>query len=409
MEKPKVSLILVYKNASNTIKKCVDSVLEQLFQSFELICVNTGSTDGTDLIIEEYKEKDDRIKNIKIDENFAKKAAAMLTTGDYICFIDETKSYKDDFISVMYRQMTHEKDTKFKFKKDIFYNRNFIESFDKIEKVIENQIKEQSVQLKELIKKQKEFMALEFEKYRKEHIETISNKNYDLTVRFEQLEKNFYEKEVELKSCIDGLWERDVQRSAAIVDLDPVYAEMHSIKNQLMSDIDVKGAEIGRIYEDITANYKYTEELVNREKDYIYASMDEKHLNTHERLQRLEQYEELKFSNIKKLFDSQIDELDSKIKALENYNGGNTEVVKEAINVEKLINKNSENIYSLINTFNAKFYEDLSNMYKELNEKMMDSYKNQQMYIEKKINNLRNDFNADLELRISKLKNELGK
>lgn len=407
MEKPKVSLILVYKNSSNTIKKCIDSILEQLFQSYELVCVNTGSTDGTDLIIEDYKEKDNRIKNIKIDENFAKKAAAMLTTGDYICFIDETKSYKDDFISAMYRQMTHEKDTKFKFKKDIFYNRNFIESFDKIEKVIENQIKEQSIQLKELIKKQKEFMALEFEKYRKEHIETISNKNYDLTVRFEQLEKNFYEKEVELKSCIDGLWERDVKRSEVIVDLEPLYAEMHSIKNQLLSDLDIKGSEIGRIYEDITANYKYTEELVNREKDYIYASMDEKHLNTNERLLRLEQYEDLKFANIKKLFDSQIDEIDSKIKALENYNGCNTEEIKDAINVEKLINKNSENIYSLINTLNAKFYEDLANMYKELNEKMMNSYKNQQLHIEKKINNLRNEFNADLELRISKLKNEI--
>ena len=30
--------------------------------------------------------------------------------------IDETKTYKEDFISAMYRQMTHEKDTKFKFK-----------------------------------------------------------------------------------------------------------------------------------------------------------------------------------------------------------------------------------------------------------------------------------------------------
>ena len=68
MEKPKVSLILVYKNSSNTIKKCLDSILGQLFQSFELVCVNTGSTDGTDLIIEEYSDMDDRIKNIKIDE-----------------------------------------------------------------------------------------------------------------------------------------------------------------------------------------------------------------------------------------------------------------------------------------------------------------------------------------------------
>lgn len=407
MQKPKVSLILVYKNTSNTIKKCLDSILAQLFQGFELVCVNTGSTDGTDLIIEEYKEKDERIKNIKIDENFAKKAAAMLTTGDYICFIDETKTYKEDFISSMYRQMTHEKDTKFKFKKDTFYNRNFIENFDKIEKVIENQIKEQSAQLKELIKKQKEFMALEIEKNRKEHIETICNKNYDLTVRFEQLEKNFYTKEQEIKNEIKELENKECSPAVINVDLQPVYDELYSIKDKLSSDIDIKGYEIGKIYEDITANYKYTEELVKREKEYIYASMDEKQLQNHERLQRLEQYEELKFENIKKLFDSQIDEIDSKIKALEISGGTNTENVKEAINAEKIITKNTENLYSHINSVNAKFYEELANMYKELNEKIIVSYKNQQLYMEKKMNNFRNEITSDLEIRISKLKNEL--
>jgi len=51
---PKVSIVIVVRNAVNTIEKAIKSVLGQEYSSFELIILDGLSTDGTIGIIEKY-------------------------------------------------------------------------------------------------------------------------------------------------------------------------------------------------------------------------------------------------------------------------------------------------------------------------------------------------------------------
>ena len=52
-----VSVILTIKNESLYIKKCLDSIIHQSFQDFEIVIVDDNSTDNTLEIIRLFKDK----------------------------------------------------------------------------------------------------------------------------------------------------------------------------------------------------------------------------------------------------------------------------------------------------------------------------------------------------------------
>ena len=91
-----ISVIIPVYNVEQYLHKCIDSILEQTFQNFELILVDDGSTDNSGKICDEYAIKDKRI--IVIHQNNAGVSAARNTgldsaKGEYIYFLDS-----DDWI-----------------------------------------------------------------------------------------------------------------------------------------------------------------------------------------------------------------------------------------------------------------------------------------------------------------------
>ena len=62
---PEVSVIVPVYNAEKYLRRCVDSILNQTFEDFELILVNDGSKDSSADICDYYSEKDKRIIVIK--------------------------------------------------------------------------------------------------------------------------------------------------------------------------------------------------------------------------------------------------------------------------------------------------------------------------------------------------------
>lgn len=86
---PEISVLIPVYNGQETIKKTINSVLEQTFSDFELILVNDGSNDDTETIIKDFKDKRIRYfykenKGIADTRNFALSKAE----GKYIAFID---------------------------------------------------------------------------------------------------------------------------------------------------------------------------------------------------------------------------------------------------------------------------------------------------------------------------------
>ncbi len=51
-----VSVVIPVYNVLPYLSECLDSVFSQDFASFEVICVNDGSTDGSDTVLEQYRQ-----------------------------------------------------------------------------------------------------------------------------------------------------------------------------------------------------------------------------------------------------------------------------------------------------------------------------------------------------------------
>ncbi len=69
MSNPAISVIMSVFNAEDTIEDCVKSILNQTFDSFELLIVNDASTDNTHKFLEKFSKKDKRIKIFTNSEN----------------------------------------------------------------------------------------------------------------------------------------------------------------------------------------------------------------------------------------------------------------------------------------------------------------------------------------------------
>lgn len=87
-----VSIITPTFNAEKYIRSTLQSVLNQSYQNWEMILVDDASTDRTVSIIEEFAQKDNRIKLFKLSENsgngFARNVALEKAAGKYIAYLD---------------------------------------------------------------------------------------------------------------------------------------------------------------------------------------------------------------------------------------------------------------------------------------------------------------------------------
>ena len=80
--KYKVSVVIPCYKVEKYIKRCLDSILKQNLDDFEIICVNDGSPDNTINILKEYKNKlGDNFKIIDKENEGVWKAICMLCSG----------------------------------------------------------------------------------------------------------------------------------------------------------------------------------------------------------------------------------------------------------------------------------------------------------------------------------------
>ena len=103
----KISIIIPVYNAEKYVSKCIDSLLNQTFQDFEIILVNDGSTDDSVKICREYAECDNRI--ILIDrENggvcTARNAGLDVATGEMITFVDADDWMPENSLQLLYSE-----------------------------------------------------------------------------------------------------------------------------------------------------------------------------------------------------------------------------------------------------------------------------------------------------------------
>lgn len=87
----KISIIIPVYNVEPWLRECLDSVLAQTCGDWEAVCIDDGSTDRSDEILEQYAAKDNRIKVIHRPNgglSAARNIGLDNAEGDYILFLD---------------------------------------------------------------------------------------------------------------------------------------------------------------------------------------------------------------------------------------------------------------------------------------------------------------------------------
>ena len=99
-----VSIIIPVYNAERTLCKCLDSILEQNFNNYEIILVNDGSKDSSLEICKEYSSKHQNISVINQNNagvSSARNAGLEIAKGDWITFIDSDDYIEDVFFNCL--------------------------------------------------------------------------------------------------------------------------------------------------------------------------------------------------------------------------------------------------------------------------------------------------------------------
>lgn len=105
---PQISVIVPVYNVQKYLKRCVDSILAQTFENFELLLVDDGSKDDSYSTCMMLSGVDDRIK-VWHQENKGVSAARTLgfmkSEGEYVFFIDADDTLNPDALETLHAKI----------------------------------------------------------------------------------------------------------------------------------------------------------------------------------------------------------------------------------------------------------------------------------------------------------------
>lgn len=99
-----ISVIMPVYNASRYLGEALQSILQQKYKEFELICINDASTDNTMDILYSYAHMDSRIKLLINEERmgaaYSRNKGIKEAVGDYVVFFDGDDIYDEELLEL---------------------------------------------------------------------------------------------------------------------------------------------------------------------------------------------------------------------------------------------------------------------------------------------------------------------
>jgi glycosyltransferase involved in cell wall biosynthesis len=101
------SVVVPLYNKSYALQRCIDSVLSQTHQDFELIIINDGSSDDSyERLNKIYSEQIEKnvikvINQINQGVSVARNNGVEVSSSEYVCFLDADDEWESDFLQKM--------------------------------------------------------------------------------------------------------------------------------------------------------------------------------------------------------------------------------------------------------------------------------------------------------------------
>lgn len=113
MNKIKISVVIPVFNAETFLQRCVNSVLSQSYQDFELILVDDGSKDMSGAMCDNIASHDDRVRVIHQNNagaGAARNVGISVANGEYIVFVDSDDTIRQGYFNSL---VQHDEDVVF--------------------------------------------------------------------------------------------------------------------------------------------------------------------------------------------------------------------------------------------------------------------------------------------------------
>ncbi|RDY61688.1 glycosyltransferase [Flagellimonas nanhaiensis] len=108
MQNPKVSILIPFKNTAHFLSDCLDSILNQTYNNWEVLAIDDSSDDTSHELVSTYAKKDSRI-NVFSNEGSgiipALRTAYAKSTGDFITRMDSDDIMKLDRLKTMVQSL----------------------------------------------------------------------------------------------------------------------------------------------------------------------------------------------------------------------------------------------------------------------------------------------------------------
>lgn len=107
-ERKLVTIVIPVYNTVDYLGCCIESVIKQTYNDIEIILIDDGSTDGSQVFCDEAANRDARIKVIHQQNrglSAARNAGLDIATGDYILFLDSDDYYELNAVELLLNEI----------------------------------------------------------------------------------------------------------------------------------------------------------------------------------------------------------------------------------------------------------------------------------------------------------------
>lgn len=112
MNNPSISIVVAVYQAEKYIKRCLESIIAQTFNDFEVLLIDDGSSDSSGMICDDYAARDNRFRVIhKQNEGVscARQTGLDAAKGKYIIHADPDDWVEPDWLQKMYEKIEEDK------------------------------------------------------------------------------------------------------------------------------------------------------------------------------------------------------------------------------------------------------------------------------------------------------------